>query len=89
MLEIIYRNKFDKDVKNAKKREKNIKKLKNLIKILVEEKPLPYKNKNHKLKGNLKNYWECHIDPDWLIVYKKTVSEIIFIRTGSHSDLFK
>jgi mRNA interferase YafQ len=52
------------------------------------EQPLPYRNRNHKLKGEYIGYWECHIEPDWLPVYKKTETHIIFSRTGSHSDLF-
>lgn len=57
--------------------------------LLIEEKQLPLKNKNHKLLGNYKDCWECHIEPDWLLIYRKAdFKEIIFIRTGSHSDLF-
>jgi mRNA interferase YafQ len=58
------------------------------MKLLTQEKPLLPKHRNHKLKGEYIGYWECHIEPDWLLVYKKTETHIIFARTGSHSDLF-
>ncbi|MGZ3633220.1 MAG: type II toxin-antitoxin system YafQ family toxin [Parachlamydiaceae bacterium] len=47
------------------------------------------KHRNHRLIGNFKGRWECHIEPDWLLVYLKTPTEIIFERTDSHADLFK
>ena len=88
MLKAVYENRFKKEVEKAKKRGKDCEKLQALITMLVEEIPLPPKNKNHKLQGEYQGYWECHIEPDWLLVYKKTKTEIYFARTGSHSDLF-
>lgn len=88
MLNAFYQSQFKKDVTKIKKRKKNINKLKDIIILLLKEKYLPAKNCNHKLKG-YKDYWECHIEPDWLLIYKKTSTEIIFIRTGSHSDFFR
>ncbi len=88
MLKLIYEKRFEKDLQKAIKRRKDIQKLKIIITLLVENKLLPIKNRNHKLKGNFKNYWECHIDPDWLLIYKKTRTEIILSRTGTHADLF-
>ena len=71
-----------------KKRGKDTTKFKYIVEHLTNEKPLPAKNKNHKLKGNYKDCFECHIEPDWLLIYIKTEHEIILVRTGSHSDLF-
>lgn len=88
MLKPVYQSRFEKEVEKIKKRGKNLTKLKEIITLLLEEKPLPIKNRNHKLKGEFKDYWECHIEPDWLLIYKKTSTEIILARTGSHSDLF-
>ncbi len=88
MLNPIYLRQFEREVEKAKKRGKDMEKLKEIIEFLVQEKPLPQKNRNHKLKGDYIGYWECHIEPDWLLVYKKTETEIVFARTGSHSDLF-
>jgi addiction module toxin, RelE/StbE family len=89
MLTPIYRKQFEKDIKKAKKRGFNVNKLKTLIVNLLEEKQLPVKNRNHKLQGDFEGYWECHIEPDWLLIYKKTPEAIILARTGTHSDLFK
>ena len=50
---------------------------------------LPEKNKDHQLTGNYSGYRECHIEPDWLLVYKQTPGELQLYRTGTHSDLFK
>ncbi len=88
MLTIIWQSQFKKDFKNATKRKKKLAKLAFIINELQHNKLLPYKNKNHKLKGNYADCWECHIEPDWLLIYKTTAKELILIRTGSHSDLF-
>lgn len=88
MLTILWQSQFKKDFKNAKKRRKKLDKLAFIINELQYEKELPPKNKNHKLKGNYRDCWECHIEPDWLLIYKKTSTELILIRTGSHADLF-
>ena len=88
MLKAIYERQFKKEVKIAIRRGKDIQQLESIMKLLIEKKLLPPKNRNHRLQGEFKNYWECHIEPDWLLIYKKTSSEIIFVRTGTHSDLF-
>lgn len=88
MLKPIYLRKFETEIEKAKKRGKDIEKLKEVMKLLILEKPLQQKHRNHKLKGEYVGYWECHLEPDWLLVYKKTETEVIFARTGSHSDLF-
>ena len=88
MLERIYQNTFLKDAERSKKRGKDMGKLKLVIELLLAQKSLPPKYKNHKLKGDFEGCWECHIQPDWLLVYRKTAEAIILIRTGSHSDLF-
>ncbi len=88
MLTILWQSQFKKDFKNAKKRGKKLDKLAHIITELQHGKQLPSKNKNHKLKGNYAACWECHIKPDWLLIYKLTPEELILVRTGSHSDLF-
>jgi mRNA interferase YafQ len=60
-----------------------------VVEMLENEENLPDKYRNHKLKGEFKNRWELHIEPDWLLVYKRGNGEIILERTGSHSDLFE
>ena len=56
---------------------------------MLNRQPLDKKHRLHKLKGDYKDCWECHIEPDWLLIYKKTDKAIIAERTGSHSELFK
>jgi len=67
----------------------DISKLKNIITDLCQGLTLPVKNRTHKLRGNYEGFWECHIEPDWLLIYKKTETEIILARLGTHSDLFE
>ena len=88
MLSIIWESQFKRDFKNAKKRSKKMEKLAHVILELQHNRQLPPKNKNHKLKGNYIDCWECHVEPDWLLIYQITPTELILVRTGSHSDLF-
>ena len=90
MLKIRYSNQLKKDYKLIKKRGYNIEKLKEVINLLVQDKRLPVKYREHYLTGNYKGFKECHIGPDWLLIYK-TENELLtltVLRTGSHSDLF-
>lgn len=88
MFQPIYTNSFAKDIKLAQKRGKNIDKLKKIIELLVNKEPIPPKFRDHNLVGNFIGRRECHIGPDWLLIYKIDKDEIIFERTGTHSDLF-
>ncbi len=63
-------------------------KLLEIVTLLISKKSLPAKNRNHKLQGEYNDFWECHIEPDWLLIYKKTKDVIILSRTGTHTDLF-
>jgi mRNA interferase YafQ len=89
MLKIAYRNKFKDELKKQKKRGKDLQTFFNVAEKLANEEPLDPKYRNHKLTGNFKDRWECHLEPDWLLIYLKTAEEIFFERTGTHSDLFK
>jgi mRNA interferase YafQ len=82
--------KFKRDLKRSIKRGKDIGKLKTVIKQLAFSEPLPHKNKDHALGGNWKGYRECHVEPDWLLIYLPSEKEglLYLTRTGSHSDLF-
>lgn len=66
-------------------------KLKAVISPLINDQPLPIRFRDHSLSGNYKDRRECHIEPDWLLIYKidRNAGEIIFERTGSHSELFE
>jgi mRNA interferase YafQ len=89
MLNVSTTTKFENEVELARKRGKDLNKLADIIEKLSNEEPLSPKCRNHKLKGCFKGRFECHIEPDWLLVYCKTATHIMFERTGSHSDLFK
>jgi len=88
MLVIVWESQFKKDFKLIIKRQKKLEKLHFIINELQHSRPLPPKNKNHRLKGNYADCWECHIEPDWLLIYQITNEELILIRTGTHADLF-
>jgi mRNA interferase YafQ len=79
---------FRKDVKLLLKRGKDMDKLKEIIGLLVQSQELPVRTRDHQLKGTLKDCRECHIEGDWLLIYRIEGSELCLIRTGSHSDLF-
>ena len=89
MFEIIRTNQFIKDAKLQKKRGKNLNKLVAVIEILSKKEELTPKHKPHKLIGNWKNWSECHIESDWLLISAIQGKELILARTGSHSDLFE
>ncbi len=92
MLKPEFTRQFKKDYKLAVKRGFDPKKLEKVILLLCSQKPLPKIYRNHPLENsrNYKGMWECHIQPDWLLVYKIMEETLILklIRTGSHSDLF-
>lgn len=90
MLTIKYQTAFKRDYKRIVKRGYDTRLLEEFIEMLAEQKPLPEKFRDHDLTGNYKGCRECHILPDWLLVYEVNNDELILylIRTGSHSDLF-
>ena len=63
--------------------------LKEIMDKLAKEEKLDARHRDHKLTGDYKDHRECHIEPDWLLIYRTTLREIIYERTGTHSDLFK
>ncbi|MBG6111498.1 mRNA interferase YafQ [Flavobacterium sp. CG_9.10] len=85
-----YSGQFKKDAKLCKKRNWNLNLLENVVEILLINGELPPKNKPHTLSGNYSGFWECHIKPDWLLIWKQDdQNKTIYLdRTGSHSDLF-
>lgn len=90
MLTIRYETSFKKDYKRAKRRGYDLYLIEEVIRLLVQQEPLPERYKEHSLIGNYAGYRECHITPDWLLIYKIKDNELILVlsRTGTHSDLF-
>jgi len=89
MLTPVYTRQFEKDVKRMNKRGSNLEKMKIVIRSLVREEKLDPIHRDRKLIGNWKGRRECHIESDWLLIYKTDGDRIVFERTGSHSDLFR
>lgn len=90
MYNIEYTGSFKRDYKLAIKRGYKEPLIQNIIILLANGTPLSAKNKTHKLTGDYKDCWECHIQPDWLLIWQININTntLILIRTGTHSDLF-
>lgn len=88
--ELEYGGKFLKDLKLAKRRGLDLTELRNVTDLLQAGNKLPAKYKDHLLTGNYKGFRECHINPDWLLIYRKkeAIQVISLYRTGTHADLF-
>ena len=88
---IKYTTQFKKDYKLAKRQNKDIQLLKDLVALLADGRSLPEKYNDHSLQGNWIGFRECHILPDWLLIYKQEQDVLVLtmVRTGSHSDLFR
>jgi len=84
-------NRFEKDFIRCTKRNYNIDALGLVIELLESSGKLPFQYKPHLLSGNFNGYWECHIKPDWLLIWRHNENDkvIELVRTGTHADLFK
>ncbi|MCX5828243.1 MAG: type II toxin-antitoxin system YafQ family toxin [Deltaproteobacteria bacterium] len=80
---------FDRDFALMVKRGHDISKLKTIMSLLVKEEAMPAASKDHPLRGKYKGRRDCHIEPDWILIYKLEGNTIIFERMGTHSDLFR
>lgn len=90
MYEIAYTTRFKKDFKLCVKRNYDTNLFEKTIEILVNDGGLPIQHKPHKLSGDFSDHWECHIKPDWLLIWLQDEENkiITLVRTGTHSDLF-
>ena len=90
MYEIIYTGQFRRSLKLCVRRGLNIQDFKTVLDILQEKGSLPSEYRPHKLRGKYKDCWECHINPDWLMIWQQDDQQLrlILVDTGSHSDLF-
>jgi mRNA interferase YafQ len=87
--EIDYGKRFAKSMELAKRRKKDLAKIFTIIEMLRRNESIPARHRNHKLTGNYEGYWELHIEPDWLLIYKMTKDKLILADTGTHADLFE
>lgn len=88
---LIQTGEFKSDLKRVKKRHCDLDILKAVVEMLAEGKDLDPKYRDHALPGNFEGCRECHLQPDWLLIYKKLEKELVMVltRTGTHSDLFR
>ena len=88
MLEVMPTKRFQKDMALAKRRGKSIAKIEAVIETLANEESLAEKHRPHTLSGQWKSFHECHVEPDWLLIYRIEDRTLELARTGTHSDLF-
>lgn len=90
MYSINYSNRFNKDLKRCKKRGLDIQLIKNVVELLATNGFLPSQYHPHKLVNQKEDIWECHIQSDWLMTWQQNDTELtlLFLQTGTHSDLF-
>ena len=91
MLEIKYTRQMERDLDRMKRQGKDIRKLAAVVTQLAARQSLPSKNRDHKLKGKWSDFRECHIEPNWLLMYRIIEDRLILLcaATGTHDDLFK
>ena len=87
-MRLLTTNRFEKDLKRAIKRGKDLDKLWKIVEQLLNNKPLEKRHRPHPLSGNYPTAWECHPEPDWLLIWNPEVDQLVLSRTGTHSDLF-
>ena len=88
-MNLVYTSQFKKDFKKVLSQSKNTSKLKTVIDVLLRKEKLNPKFKDHSLIGKWRNHRDCHIESDWILIYRLTNDSLILERTGSHSELFK
>jgi mRNA interferase YafQ len=88
MLKVVFKSRFKKDLKKLRSSNRDEDELLALIAVLANGQPLDDKCRDHSLIGNYVNCRECHIRPDWLLIYQTTATDLLLVRTGSHSELF-
>lgn len=89
MKQAIYTKKFSRDVKKIKKQHKDTTRLMTVMSLLLKGEILLKRFTEHKLKGSYSGRRECHIEPDWLLIYQTNEAFVLFERTGSHAELFR
>ena len=89
MLTPVYTRQFEKDVERTQMLVKKLERLKTIIRSLVAEEPLDPLHRDRKLSGDWQRRRQCHIESDWLLIYKTEEGNVIFQRTGTHPDLFR
>ena len=87
-MRLLTTSRFERDLKRATKRGKDLDKLWSIVEALLSGCGLPARHRPHRLSGQWSAYWECHIEPDWLLIWGHQEDALMLVRTGSHADLF-
>ncbi len=88
MLRLATTRRFERDLKRVRRRRKDLDKLWSVVERLLQGQPLDRSHRIHRLSGRWADFWECHLEPDWLLIWIENEDELVLVRTGSHSDLF-
>jgi len=88
-LELRTTTAFERDLRRARKQGRNLDKLEGIVDLLQAQEPLPIRCRPHPLHGIWDGYWDCHVEPDWVLLYRVVDGSLILVRTGSHSALFR
>ena len=88
-LAVLTTTAFEKDLRRAKKQGRDLDKLETIVDLLQSQEELPARCRAHRLHGEWSGHWDCHVGPDWVLLYRVTESELDLVRTGSHSELFR
>ena len=87
-LELRTTTAFERDLRRVNKQGKDLDKLETIVNTLQDREKLPARCRPHPLRGIWAGHWDCHVEPDWLLLYRVTDEALILVRTGSHADLF-
>ncbi|MCE7988463.1 MAG: type II toxin-antitoxin system YafQ family toxin [Caldilinea sp. CFX5] len=87
-LDVVWSTAFARDYKRLQKQGAPLRQLETVVETLADQQPLAPRHRDHPLKGNWRGYRECHIQPDWLLIYRVVGDELQLARTGSHAELF-
>ena len=88
-MRLLTTKRFERDLKRVRKRGKNLDKLWSVVEQLLSKRPLDPRHRRHRLAGDWSPCWECHIEPDWLLIWDQKDHTLILVRTGTHTDLFE
>ena len=85
-LDLLTTTAFEKDVRRVLKKGKNLDKMEDIVDSLLAQEPLPAHCRPHPLRGDWAGHWDCHVEPDWLLLYRLTSKALVLVRTGSHAE---
>ena len=88
-MRLLTTTRFEKDLRLAKRRGRDVENLWTVVDRLLSKQPLDSRHRPHRLSGEWSGCWECHIEPDWLLVWGQEGEDLLLVRTGTHADLFR